>query len=109
MKLLLTASVAVLALSLCETTLARSADPAPSDVVCGRRVVSRLSSPHRAFSSGGCCGDTRHRLHRERLPYPGKVPRKGFRLRDGTAVPHDLAPVDHADCLERVCFVPGVG
>ncbi len=39
MKLLLTASVAVLALSLCETTLARSADPAPGDLVLHKSGV----------------------------------------------------------------------
>jgi hypothetical protein len=46
MKFLLTASVAVLALSLCETTLARSADPAPSDAVLHKSglVVSRTAS-----------------------------------------------------------------
>ena len=47
MKPLLTASVALLALSLCETTLARPADPAPNDVVLHKsgHVVSRSATP----------------------------------------------------------------
>jgi hypothetical protein len=46
MKLLLTALVAVLTSSLCETTLARSADPPPSDLVLHKSglVVSQAAS-----------------------------------------------------------------
>lgn len=46
MKLLLTASVAVFALSLCETTLGRPPDPAPRDIVLHKTgvVVSRATN-----------------------------------------------------------------
>jgi hypothetical protein len=42
----------------------------------GRRVLSRLSPPHRAFI-GRVLRDTRRRLHRERRPYAGGVPARG--------------------------------
>jgi hypothetical protein len=42
----------------------------------GRRVLSRLSPPHRAFI-GRVLRDTRRRLHGERLPYAGGVPARG--------------------------------
>ena len=50
----------------------------------GRRVMSRLSPPHRAFHRAGVA-DTRHRLHRERRPYAGGVPERGFPIREPVA------------------------
>jgi hypothetical protein len=46
----------------------------------GRRVLSRLSPPHRAFI-GRVLRNTRRRLHREGRPYAGGVPARGSQVR----------------------------